>query len=365
MDPIPPTSNKPPNPITNPLVGEKSEKEKPTSSNPAQIEQKKSLLELSPEKYKTLGLIRTFFLTPTCFLSAGAGALSFFLSNAFKAQNDFVDKIAAYSSKAAVFGVGIFNLLHRFWKKDSFGTLAFATDLATSTFADGEDLYQWKGFGSGLDHSPLILGEAHSNQKVKDKYKSKDSGELTKDQFLSYSGFLDSAKKMCYSVYVIFGDIINEFKTNGFANGFMNCFVNKNKRKAEKNLLISGLGIITGAFLGTILGFKKIGATIRDVFGIYADWAYVDKGQSEASGDKNSEHQKNYTRSGILYTIGSLLDLAYRWTDIENLNLLALGIDRLGARDATLGLFKESESNNGNGNHTTEQQPAPALAAVG
>ncbi|MBI3591815.1 MAG: hypothetical protein HY094_10610 [Candidatus Melainabacteria bacterium] len=289
---------------------------------------------------KILNALEKFFVTPVSYATAGLGVLSFLKTNLFKNDNEFLDKVATYASKAAVYAVSIFSSLNRAWDKDSFGTLAFTTDFVTTAIASEEDLYQWKGFGSGLDHSPLILGEVFSNEKIKNKF-----GEQSKEQFMTHKGFRDSAWKMLYASNVIIGDVINEFKTNGLGKAFMNCFIN-GERNAEKNLLLSGIGIIGGAFMSTIMGFKKIGSTMRDLFGVYADLAYIAKGKSEVSDGKkrNDKVHKYYLRSGIEYTVGSLLDLIFRWTGVKNLDLLALGINRLGARDGALGILEENKT---------------------
>lgn len=289
---------------------------------------------LTPQQEKTLNNLEKYLVTPVTYFTGISSAASFILTHVLKSQNELADKISTWGNKAAVYATAIFSTLNRFWMKDSFGTTAFGTDFITAAIASGEDLYQWKGFGSGLDHSPLILGEVHSNPKI----------GIKKDEFLAYKSFGDSAKKMFLAVKVIVGDIINEFKTKKPLDAFMNCFIT-GERNAEKNLLMSGAGIIGGAFLGTILGFKKLGATLRDSFGVYADLAYLAKGQSKVSG-KPKESNKYYTLSGIEYTIGSVLDLIYRWTGIENLNHVALSVDRLGARHGALGVVQESREAN-------------------
>ncbi|GEM_PF-5471143 len=310
--------------------------------------------KLTPEQENTLNNLEKYLVTPATYFTGLSSAASFILTHVLKNQNELVDKISTWSNKAAVYATAIFSTINRFWNRDSFGTVAFGIDLITTAIANGEDLYQWKGFGSGLDHSPLILGEVHSNPKI----------GVEKDEFLAYKDFGDSAKKMLLAVKVIVGDIVDEFKTKNPLEAFMSCFV-KGERNAEKNLLVSGAGIIGGAFLGTILGFKKLGATIRDGFGIYADLAYIAKGLSKVSGEAPKSHKPFYTWSGIEYAIGSVLDLIYRWTGLENLNHVALAIDRLGARHGALGVVQESRE----ANKKKEQQPASiphiALAPAG
>ena len=291
--------------------------------------------KLSENQINVLNNIRKYLVTPFAFGTTALGLLSFALSNIFKNQNEFVDKIANYVSKGAVYATSLFMSINRAWSKDTFGTLAFSSDFVTAALASEDDLYQWKGFGSGLDHSPLILGELAHNSNFLKQYGYKNG------EFSNYKGFPDSAKKMLQGFQFVFSDIFREFKENSLGKAFMNCFVS-GKTNAEKNLLVSEVGIIVGAFMGTILGFKKSGATLRDGFGVYADLAYIAKGLSNVSGQKQKESKKYYTKSGVEYTIGSMLDLIYRWTGMNGLNYLALGIDRLGARDAALGIVAEA-----------------------
>ncbi|MBI3307750.1 MAG: hypothetical protein HYZ79_00070 [Candidatus Melainabacteria bacterium] len=295
--------------------------------------------DLSPKITQALKLTENYLVAPTCFLSLGTGALSFLLHNVFKNSNEFVCKVAEYASKAAVFSTSVFGSLRNAYNKDSFGTLAFSVDFLTSIFARGDNLYLLKGFGSGLDHTPLLLTDVATNPKIVKEYNLEKGNE---DAFNQYTGFLDSAKKTFSAVRVIFSDIYDEFKSKGFQKGFIDSFF-KGERTAEKNLLVSGLGIIGGASVAFIPGLHILGASLRDLFGIYADLSYYDKGMSEASGKLDSQSKKHYRKSGIEYTVGSVLDLLYRWTKIEGLNLLALGVDRWGACDAVKGIVREIE----------------------
>ena len=246
--------------------------------------------------------------------------------------------------------------------KDTFGTAAFVMDFLAPLIATGEDLYQWKGWGSGTDHSIPISSEIKTNAKIQKQY---NSAIISANGSVKFKGFLDSAKTLLSGVKAISGDITDEFKKNSFGKAFMNCFINANKngnRTAEKNLLISGLGTLGGAFIGTILKFKLVGATIRDVFGFYADLAYIDKGRSKVAGELDEKAKKEYFAGGVYYAIGSILDLIYRWTGIEGLNLCALGIDRLGHTRVVKGVARDVDSSgNSDGNHSSSE---PSLATV-
>ncbi len=313
------------------IVGE------PQPTTPQKYQRK---TELTNKQKNILDKIQKFLVTPISYFTGVMGLLSFTLPNFFNSENDFVDKISNYSSKAAIYVTSTFSVLNRAWSKDMIGTLAFGTDFITAAIANNNDLYQWKGFGSGLDHGPLILGDVGTNPGI--GYNLTPGDE--KADFQDYRSFWDSTKKIGSGIKIIMKDTVNEFKNNNFIQAFKNCFLTGD-RNAEKNLFISGVGIIAGAFLGTILGVKKIGATIRNSFGAYADLAYIAKGLSKASAQKtlSKDSQKKYFEGGIEYTIGSVLDLIYRWTEIRGLDYLALGADRIGARNAVLGIVAEAD----------------------
>ena len=343
---------KPPSPPTRDNSGKPpseggGDENKNTSRISKQSQKYQRQHELTAKQKNILDKIQKFLVTPINYFTGVMGLLSTVLPNFFNSENDLVDKIANYASKAGIYATSLFSALNRAWSKDMIGTLAFTTDFITATLANDDDLYQWKGFGSGLDHGPLILGEVATNPEIVEEYElTQEDAESKKAKFQDYKSFWDSTKKIGSGIRVIVKDTFNEFKNNNPVQAFKNCFLT-GKRNAEKNLLVSGVGIIAGAFLSTILGLKKLGSTIRDSFGLYADLAYIAKGLSTASNENTlkTDSQKKYFESGIEYTIGSVLDLIYRWTEIRGLNYLALGVDRIGARNAVLGIVKESEGN--------------------
>jgi hypothetical protein len=304
--------------------------------------------DLSKEQIEILDKISKWVVAPINSLTTVSGVFSFLLPNVFDKKSELVDKISDWSSFGAIWSTSGFSLLNRFWQRDAIGVSAFTTDLVTSFLGDGEMRYQWKGWGSGQDHGPLILGELSTNKKIIAAYSLDENNEKeAKKQFQNYSGFEDSAKKMLYGTQVIAEDIYEDIKNNGFLKGLKNSFLT-GERSAERNLLVSGAGILVGAFIGTILGIVKLGSTVRDVLGIHADFAYIYKGLSKVIAGKETlsdlkDHDKAYMRAGVEYTAGSALDLIYRWTGIEGLNYTALGFDRFGAMEGAFGILKEAK----------------------
>lgn len=299
---------------------------------------------------ETLKFTEKYLVPGTSYLSLVMGGLSFILHNLVKKPSEILDKIGTLSAKAAFFVTAVFGGITKIRDMDTSGSLAYTMDTLTPFIASGEELYQWKGWGSATDHFPLMLTELAYHPQIKKEYDLTDGHEGI---FNQYKNFWDSAKKACYGVKIILGDIFREFKENkskGLLQAILHPFV-RGERTAEKNLLVSSFGIYIGTFLGTILGFKKTGSTIRDLFGIHADFAYINKGASKVSG-KGDSGKKEFLSSGIFYTIGSVLDLIYRWTGLEGLNLLAIGFDRLGNCDAVKGITRDVEAarNNTNSN---------------
>ena len=302
----------------------------------------------------------------TSGISCAFGALSFVLASILKSQNEIVDKIALYSSKTALIINAFGGFLKQSGKKETSGSVAFGLDFFISIFANEEELYQWRGFASGLDQAPSLLENVADNPKIKEEYKLNDGNEEV--FYEHHESFADSAKKIGSALKVTVQDIFEEFKNN--KSDGKNAFKNLNnmlvdrkhgKHSAEKNLLLSGLGMISGAFLGTVLGFKKLGSTIRDIFGLYGDLAVYDAGWNCTDASK----KKDYFRSGMLYTVGSVLDLIYRWTKLPNLNLSAIGADRLGAYYYVKAVGnngkKKAENKVTNPNHNNGNSSNPVL----
>lgn len=272
------------------------------------------------------------------YISAGSGTLSFVLASILKSQNEIVDKIAIWSSKAALMINAFGGFLERIGSKETGGSFAFGLDFLISMLAKDEELYQWRGFASGLDQLPALLESVADNPKITEK------------DFESYKSFPDSARKIGTALKVTVQDIVNELKPNkshseNIFKNLKHMLLGKQGEKlhtAEKNLLLSGIGMIGGAFIGTVLGFKKLGATIRDISGLYGDAAVYDAGRN----GKDEAKKKEYFKSGIYYTIGSVLDLIYRWTGLPNLHLFAIGADRLGACFYVNGVGKNGNTKN-------------------
>ncbi|MBI1859235.1 MAG: hypothetical protein HYR97_09015 [Candidatus Melainabacteria bacterium] len=292
---------------------------------------------------KTMSYTGKFLVAPTAILSGVFGVLSFVKASILNNQSELIDKLATLSSKAALFSAAVFGGLQTAKKKDFFGTLGYMSDFMVSIFAKGEKFYLWKGWGSALDHSPAFLQDVANNPNIRQEYDA--SGKA----FAPFNGFWDSALKVLYSSGVVLKDVAKDLfdpkKGDAFQRTYRT-FIGKTKqeknRTAERNLLLSSLGMMSGSFLGTILPFEKIGATIRDLFGIYADLAICDKADSEKQDGKQSgDGNKYYGTAGIFYTLGSVLDLIFRWTRLDNMHLLALGLDRIGNWNYVIGVQKD------------------------
>lgn len=281
---------------------------------------------------KTLGYTGKYLVAPTAILSASSGIVSFVTSNFLKSKNKFLDTLSLFFSKAALFSTAIFGGLQTARNNDLFGTVGYVSDFMVSIFAGGEKFYLWKGYGSAFDHSPAILMDVAHNPKIKEKYDNKGK------QFLPLNSLWESIFKSMDATGIIIGDVMRDLTDSKGGNilkrlkkTFFGSTQEDKNRTAERNLLFSSIGTLCGAIMGTILPFERVGATIRDLFGIYADLAVYDKADSENSDGKDTgAGNKLFGTAGIFYTLGSVLDLLYRWTKMDNLNLLALGMDRVG-----------------------------------
>lgn len=256
-------------------------------------------------------------VAPVSIVSTLSSVYSFISTNFFNSENWFVDKLATLSNRASYFINGIYSGANNICTNNLPGALGYLIVSLASVIGNEENMYLLKGPGSALDQLPAMLEDAADNPGVAKHFNldaKKDNG------FTTYSDLWDSVWKTIVSTGIICGDTVRELKEKlpkGIVDGILNTFA-RGGRISEKNLVLSSIGLLTGAFLGIGTKFKRLGSSIRDISGAYADLGILSK-------DKIS-----YKLCGVFYGIASLLDLIYRWTGIEKLNLAAVGLDNAG-----------------------------------
>lgn len=280
---------------------------------------KKNWADLNSDEKMERALALSFksVVAPVSILSAVSSVSTFLMTNVFKNENWFVDKLASLSNRVAYFINGIYSGVNNAYSNNAPGALGYFLVSLASVIGTEDNMYLLKGPGSALDQLPAMLADVKTNPRVKKRYKLEDGKE---DNFYDFSNMWDSIEKTIASTGIVCADVVREFKEKvpkGFFKAILEIF-GQGDRKAEKNLVLSSIGLLTGAGLGLGLGLKKLGSSIRDISGAYADLALLSK-------DKPS-----YKVCGAFYTLGSLLDLVYRWTGIEKLNLAAVGLDNAG-----------------------------------
>ncbi|MBI2996221.1 MAG: hypothetical protein HYY52_05890 [Candidatus Melainabacteria bacterium] len=349
-----------------------------SSTNLSSTGVKKEWSDLTPEERinKSLDIGFKFGVAPLSIASSGLSVLNFFLSNVFKSESESLDKINSFINKVAYFLTGVHGSIGNAFRKDTFGSIGYSLVSLSSIIGNDENMYLLKGFGSALDQMPAMMEDMAFNPKIKSRYELKDGHE--KGVFNEYKGYVDSTKKTLASIGVVCSDVYHDLKEKskkGFFTALKEIFYG-GERTAEKNLVVSAIGILTGAIFGTFLGFnnfvQKIGASIRDIFGIHADIALWDKGDSKAeNGQATAVGNIKYKLSGAFYLIASAMDLVYRWTGLSKLNMAAVGIDALGFSFMTWASSEDNKAamNNKNGKHAepAEQetrQPTPAPSPV-
>lgn len=263
-----------------------------------------------------------FFLAPLSILSTVSS-----LTTLYKGEDSgSLETLANWSNKAAYFFNGIYGAINNSFKNNVIGAIGYATVSAASIFGNEETMYLFKGPGSALDQMPAMLDDLMHNPKIKEIYnQGKD--------FNKHPNILDNIEKTFTGMKITFGDIYNDLiskKSEGIISALWNTFV-KDERKAEKNLLVSTLGILSGCAVGIPFEkFRTLGSVIRDVFGFHADLALVSKFNSVSEDSKQKQSNNLYGTSGVFYTIGSLVDLVYRLFKVPKLNIAAVGLDNAG-----------------------------------
>lgn len=279
-------------------------------------------------------------VVPSIFLSATSSIYSAVSTNLFGKENDFVDKVASAANRAAYFFNGIYGGVDSAFAKNVSGAVGYSLVALSSLMGNDELLYFLKGPGSAFDQLPSMLEDVAFNPRVIEKYKTKGREK----DFNRYSSLTDSFKKTCDAIRIVCSDIVREFKQNsskGILKNIVDVIIkegevgkDKDNETAERNLVISSTGIMTGVLIGALSRFKglgfKIGSSIRDLSGIHADLSLFKKAFSKSKGKATGLGNIKYGVSGALYTVGSLVDLVYRWTGIPKLNLAAVGFDNAG-----------------------------------
>lgn len=267
-----------------------------------------------------------FFLAPLSVLSCATSLATF-----AKGENaGFLETASNWINKAAYFFNGIYGAVNNSSKNNLIGAAGYSIVSLASIFGNEENMYLFKGPGSALDQMPAMLDDLRYNPGIKKLYGIKDGEE---EKFNVHPDILDNINKTVSGVKVTFSDIYNEFmdkKSNGVFNAIWDIFI-KDERKAEKNLLVSTIGILAGSAIGIPFEkFRTLGSVIRDVFGFHADLALVAKFKSIAKNVKEKTSNNLYGFSGVFYTLGSGVDLIYRLFKTPKLNIAAVGLDNAG-----------------------------------
>lgn len=280
---------------------------------------RKSWSELVPQEKIDRALDQGFkyLVAPVSAISAISSVWSFISANLLKNENEFLGTVSSWFNKLAYFINGIYGGIGNSFSKNWPGALGYSLVSLASIIGDEDNMYLLKGPGSALDQMPATLADVCTNPEIKKIYGLEDGKEKTFNEFEG----LNSIGRTFTAVRVVCQDVIREFnekKSKGFLKAISEIFITDEKRRAERNLVLSSLGLLTGAFIGLGTKFKRLGSSIRDIAGGYADLALLSK--------------KNvlYKLSGVGYTFGSLLDLIYRWVNIPKLNLAAVGLDNAG-----------------------------------
>ncbi len=287
---------------------------------------------LNPNRQKfEKGLSRSykFLIGPLCGLSLLSSIGSFVSANFLDGENEFLDKVSELSNKGAYFFNGVYSSIDNALSKNIVGTLGYSLVSVASVLGDNENMYQLKGPGSALDQLPALNDNTANNKKIMEKY---GDPKL----FKVYESYKDSVIKTYDSFKAVCSDISDEYKSKiskgeNILKATSEIFITT-KRYAERHLVISTLGMFTGFFARSVFGFKKLGATIRDIFGMDADTGILGTAFSppvEDPSDKYNSRPK-YGIAGGGYLMGGFVDLIYRWAEIPKADLLAVGLDNLG-----------------------------------
>lgn len=331
----------------NVIGGEQTPRQPTDTSGPKDKDWKD--LNSEDKYYRARDISFNWVVTPLCIASVIFSSLSWILANLFKQESKSVDKISDISNQLAYTINGFYGGVDGAWHKNITGALGCNLVALAGIFGNNENRYQLKGPGSAFDQMPDMLGKVATNPRINNPSFNSFNG------MSFFGGMFESFKRTCTAIYVIVSDMVNEFKQNGFSKGFYNNFIS-GERTAERNLLTSSTGILAGVGMSYGLGWKKAGSTVRDVEGIHADISIIQSGLPFFKTGKKVDLY--YLLSGTFYTLGSGLDLIYRWIPIPKLELVAVGMDNLGFLFMTkaMAIANEDTARNGNTVHAPEEE---------
>ena len=306
--------------ITAPLIEDKKQDKKLSPS-----------LTLNPNRQKletVLSRSYKFLIAPLCGLSFLSSIASFVSANFLDGENEFLDKASKLTNKGAYFFNGAYSSLDNVLSNNIVGTIGYSLVSVASILGDHENMYQLKGPGSALDQLPALNDCTANNKKIMEKYPGDP------EYFNVYKNFKDSVNKTYDSFKVVCSDVCDEYKSKlskgeNMLKATSEIFITT-KRYAERHLVISTLAILTGFFTRSVLGFKKLGATIRDIFGMDADTGILATAFSPSVEGQSTASRTKYGFAGGGYLGGGFVDLLYRWAEIPKADLLAVGLDNLG-----------------------------------
>lgn len=302
-------------------------------------------------------------VAPLSAISFLSSIYNFVFSNFLNGESDLIDKISEWSSRLAYFINGIYGGVNNAHHKNLPGGVGYSL-VSLSAFFPKSLMYFVKGWGSLLDQLPSMAEDVAFNPEVKKLYNLQEGKEK---EFNRYKNLWDSTEKTFRSCFIVLKDIVKDLVNGGSSiitgRPIYDTFV-KSERRAERNLVASSLEMLVGVVLGTFFGSEKIGPSLRDIGGFHADIGLIAKGFSKTNKNKaTGAGNLMYMFCGIFYTVGSVLDLIFRWTNIPKLELTAVGFDNLGFMLMTRANARDNALNNGQEKEANLQGVKPNIAS--
>ena len=276
-------------------------------------------------------------IIPSAFVAGISSLMTFAKANFGGGEDEYWDRNANVANRVTYFCNGIYGALKNLFDNCLPGAIGYSL-VSFSSFFPNAYMYFVKGPGSALDQIPAFLKDVASNDRIAKKY-TKDGVNT----FNNYSSLTDSVVKLKDAVSIVFQDIFKDYNKNrtggmGVVGSLLKPLTNEffsGKETGEKNLLISSAGILSGVIIGALSGMKgtlfSVGSSLRDLFGVHADLSLFKKGWSNTKeGVATGLGNLLYMVCGGAYTLGSTADLVYRWTGMNKLETLAVGMDNIG-----------------------------------
>lgn len=274
------------NPASSTSIGNGHQNNKPNEQNLNHLKRAHQFLTKNKREINTYANL----------IGAATNLLTFIEGN-FSFLNIDMEKMETVSNlfaKVATSVRGFIGAIDSFNKTNLFPLLGFAGEVPAAIFSSGYNLWLTRGVPQGISQFLGMIkrrGAKFKTNKQEITLPRKDGDNFKKYGIGFIDGFLLTLKES--------GKIIKELFTSPM----------KGDQKMPHSVFVCSIMQIVGPLI-YLTGFKKLGAAIRDFFGMAVDVGYII--------DKKQDDEPSYVPAGTAWVGSGIVDLLKRFDTFEN-----------------------------------------------